>query len=261
MERLKDKVAIITGAASGMGEAYAQLFAQEGAKVVMTDINEPGLMDAYERFRKMGLEVTQVVQDVSIPEQWDVVVAKALETYSDIDILINNAGIGPGTAYLRNLHKPEQWEIWKRVTEVQLYGPVLGMSRVLPYMVSKKKGCVLNVSSLSAFTAMGGATAYTGAKGAIVALTKAAASDNGKHNIRINAIVPGIVLTNLMEEMKDRDNWWMKQELRRIKLNDYGYPVDTAYAALFLCSDEARHITGIMLPVDGGYMTGYGMKE
>lgn len=261
MGRVEGKTVIVTGAASGMGEGHARLFAQEGAKVVMTDINEQKLMEVYEAFKSEGLDVTPVVQDVSVPEQWDEVVAKTLDIYKDIDILINNAGIGPGTAYLRNLHKPEQWEIWKRVTEVQLYGPVLGMSRVLPYMVTQKKGCVLNVSSLSAFTGMGGATAYTAAKGGIAALTRAAASDNGKHNIRINAIVPGIVLTNLMEEMKDREGWWMKQELRRIKLNDYGYPIDTAYAALYLCSDEARHVTGVLLPVDGGYLTGYAMKD
>ena len=261
MDRVAGKVAIITGAASGMGEAYARVFAKEGAKVVMTDINESLLMETYGKLKEMGLEVTPVVQDVAVPEQWDAVVKKTLDTYGYLDILINNAGIGPGTAYLRNLDKPEQWEIWKRVNEVQLYGPVLGMSRVLPYMVKQKKGCILNVSSLAAFTAMGGATAYTAAKGGIAALTRAAASDNGKHNIRINAIVPGIVLTNLMQEMKDPENWWMKQELRRIKLNDYGYPDDTAYAALFLCSDEARHITGVLLPVDGGYLTGYAMRE
>lgn len=254
-------MAIITGAASGMGEGYARIFAQEGAKVVMTDINGPLLTETWTKLKAMGLEVTAVEQDVAVPEHWDRVVAKTLETYGDIDILVNNAGIGPGSAYLRNLQKPEQWEIWKRVNEVQLYGPVLGMNRVLGHMVGQKKGCILNVTSLSAFTAMGGATAYTAAKGAIAALTRAAASDHGKYNIRINAIVPGIILTNLMEEMKDPENWWMKQELRRIKLNDYGHPDDTAYAALFLCSDEARHITGVLLPVDGGYLTGYAMRE
>lgn len=156
MRRLENKVAIITGAASGMGEAYARVFAQEGAKVVMTDINQPLLEETHEKLRAMGLEVTAVAQDVAVPEQWDVVMDKTLETYGDLDILVNNAGIGPGTAYLRNINKPEQWEIWKRVNEVQLYGPVLGMSRALPYMVKQKKGCILNVSSLAAFTAMGG---------------------------------------------------------------------------------------------------------
>ncbi len=261
MGRLEGKTAIVTGAAGGMGEGYARVFAREGAKVVMTDIDRAKLMDAWARLKEMGLEVTPVEQDVAVPEHWDKVVEQTLEAYGDIDILVNNAGIGPGSAYLRNLHKPEQWDIWKRVTEVQLYGPVLGMSRVLPHMVKQKKGCILNVSSLAAFTAMGGATAYTAAKGGIAALTRAAASDNGKHGIRVNAIVPGIVLTDLMEEMKDRENWWMKQELRRIKLDDYGYPDDTAYAGLFLCSDEARHITGVLLPVDGGYLTGYAMRE
>lgn len=261
MKRLEGKIAIVTGAASGMGEAYARIFAQEGAKVVMTDINEPLLMETYGKLKEQGLDVTPFEQDVAIPEQWDSLVAKTLEIYRDIDILVNNAGIGPGTAYLRNLHKEEQWEIWKRVNDVQLYGPVLGMSRILPHMVQQKKGCILNIASLAAFVAMGGATAYTAAKGGIAALTRAAASDNGKYNIRVNAIVPGIIITNLMEQMKDRENWWMKQELRRIKLGDYGYPDDAAKAALFLCSDEARHITGALLPVDGGYLTGYAMKE
>lgn len=261
MKRLKGKTALITGAAGGMGAEYARLFASEGAQVVMTDIKAEKLRDTAEEFRASGLNVLPVEQDVTVPEQWDSVMKKTLEHYGKLDILVNNAGIGAGNAHLRNIRDPEKLAVWKRVLDVQLYGAVYGMSRALPYFVEKKSGVILNVTSLSAFCAMGGATAYTAAKSAIVGLTRAAAADNAKHGVRVNAIVPGIILTDMMDEFKDPSGWWMCQELRRIKMDRYGTPEDTARAALFLVSDEASYITGVMLPVDGGYLTGYPMRD
>ena len=261
MKRLDGKVAIVTGAAGGMGAGYARLFAQEGARVVMTDNNGEKLSATGAELLAQGLDVLPVEQDVAYPEQWDWVMERTLEHYGKLDILVNNAGVGAGNAHLRNLRDPEKLAVWRRVTDVQLYGPVLGMSRVLPYFVERKGGVILNVTSLSAFCAMGGATAYTAAKSAIAGLTRAAAADNAKHGVRVNAIVPGIVLTDMMEEFKDPTGWWMRQELRRIKLDRYGTPEDTARAALFLVSDEAAYITGVLLPVDGGYLTGYPMRD
>ena len=261
MERLEDKVAIVTGAAGGMGLGYARLFAQEGAQVVMTDINSKKLTLTAQNLLAEGLDVFPLVQDVADPEQWDHVMAQTLEHYGKLDILVNNAGVGAGNAHLRNIQDPEKLAVWKRVLDIQLYGPVYGMSRVLPYFVEQKHGVILNVTSLSAFTAMGGATAYTAAKSAIAGLTRAAAADNAKHGVRVNAILPGIILTDMMEEFKDPDCWWMQQELRRIKMNRYGTPEDTAKAGLFLCSDDADYITGVILPVDGGYLTGYPMRD
>jgi 3alpha(or 20beta)-hydroxysteroid dehydrogenase len=261
MGRLDGKVAIVTGAAGGMGEGYARVFGREGAKVVMTDVNAPKLDGAYDKLKALGYDVIRVHQDVAFPEQWDMVMEQALAAYGTVDILINNAGVAGAGAHLRNLKEPGKLEFWKRVTDIQLYGPIYGMSRVLPVMVKNRKGVIINISSLAAYGAMGGSTAYTAAKSAIIGLSRSAASGNAKYNIRVNVIVPGIILTDMMEEFKNPDSWWMKQELKRIKLDSYGTPEDTANAALFLVSDEARYITGVVLPVDGGYLCGYPLKD
>ena len=258
MDRLKGKVALITGAANGMGRAEAELFAREGACVIMTDNQRDALERAYKNLRDQGLSVTAYYQDVAIEADWDDVIEKSMSEYHRIDILINNAGIGPGRTNLKHMDVAR----WERVLGVQLWGPVFGMSKVYPIMKEQGGGVILNVCSLASYTAMAGANPYTAAKSAMLGLTRSAASDFAKDNIRVNAIVPGIVITELMGDvMKDPGHPWMLKQGERIKLKNpdgsarFGDPMDAAYAMLYYASDEAGYITGTVLPVDGGYMT------
>lgn len=258
MDRLKGKVAIITGAASGMGRAEAAVFAQEGAKVVMTDNNHDLLDKAAQELKEQGLDVLPMYHEVSQQSEWVRVVQDTMKAHGKIDILVNNAGIGPGKTNLKYLDVDR----WKLVLGVQLWGPVFGMNQVYPIMKAQGGGVILNVCSLASYSAMAGANPYTAAKSAMVGLTRAAASDFAKDNIRVNAITPGIIITKLMGDvMDDLEHPWMVKEGARIKLKTaegkprFGDPKDAAYAMVYYASDEASYITGTILPVDGGYMT------
>lgn len=244
--RLTGKVAIITGAASGMGESMAYLFAQEGAKVVLTDIQIEKLEKTVAALKEQGLEAIGLQHDVSDRTTWfEQVIPAAMEHFGGIDILINNAGISVPTPF------EEQTEaLWKKTYDININSIMLGMQAVLPHM-KEKGGSIVNVSSISALTGMAGPGSYTASKGATSAITRAAAVDFGKYKIRVNAINPGYIMTPMSAPHLSNPQY--KAHISAIvPLQDYGEAIDIAHAALFLASDDAKYINGVNLPVDGG---------
>ncbi|WP_435166401.1 SDR family NAD(P)-dependent oxidoreductase [Paenibacillus glycanilyticus] len=246
MSRLADKVAIITGAGSGMGREEALLFAREGAKVVATDINEAAVLAVVKEIEAEGGVATAIAHNVASEEQWISVVAAAVKAYGRIDILVNNAGISFAVGMLDTT--VEQWD---KVMNINLSSVFLGMKHVVPHMQENNGGSIVNISSIAGITGSQGAGAYTASKGAVRMLSKAAAVDYGKDNIRVNSVHPGFIETPMSKEFVGNEQmlaWFLSQTA----LPRVGQAVEVAKAVLFLASDDASYLTGIELPVDGG---------
>lgn len=244
--RLTGKVAIITGAGSGMGEETAKLFAREGATVVATDINFEAVTRVVETIRSNGGEAIALQHDVTSRNDWENIYNEVQSVCGKLDVLVNNAGIALAKPFLDQTE-----EDWARTYRINIDGVMLGTQYAIPLMEQNGGGSIVNISSISALTGMAGAGAYTASKGAVRSLTKAAAVDYGKHNIRVNSVHPGYIVTPMSAPHMEHPDY--KQHfLNQIALPNLGRAEEVATAVLFLASDEANHITGIELPVDGG---------
>ncbi|MBN2981018.1 SDR family NAD(P)-dependent oxidoreductase [Cohnella algarum] len=255
MGRLSGKVAIITGAASGMGLAGVQLFAKEGAKVVATDVAVEALQQRVNEIVANGGEAIALRLDVSSPESWNSVVEETVAKYGKIDILINNAGIHIAKGVL-DADVPD----WNKVMDINTTGVWLGMKAVIPHMQKNGKGSIVNTSSIAAI--IGGmadaqGAAYSASKGAVRSLTKHTAQWFAKDNIRVNSVHPGAVFTGMVEKAGIKSQAEMGEHYKNhAPLPPHaGEPMDIANAYLFLASDESKFITGIELPVDGGWIS------
>ncbi|MBF4629634.1 glucose 1-dehydrogenase [Clavibacter michiganensis subsp. phaseoli] len=250
MARLSGKVAIITGAASGIGLATAEIFATEGAKVVVTDISEATLSSAVEAIKAAGGDVLGHTLDVSSPESWERVVADVVAQWGTIDILVNNAGIAPPKGLLDTT-----LDEWNKVIAINATGTWLGMKSVIPAMQEGGHGSIVNVSSLAAIISGppdGGGAAYSASKGAVRSLTKHAANYFAKDSLRVNSVHPGPIYTNLIK------NYGISKEQAADPVNStlppyIGEATDIAHGILYLASDEAKFVTGEELIIDGGY--------
>lgn len=251
MDRVKGKVAIVTGASSGMGFEEAKLLALEGAKLVICARTEEKILARGEEIRSLGGEVTAMAADVSKEEDWKRLMDTAVSKYGKVDILVNNAG-GGGKVPESYMGAGFDREEWNSVLSTNLFGEVYGMNAVIPEMQKIGGGAIVNCGSMSALRAMG-ANAYTASKGAIHALTRSAAAQYGKDHIRINVIVPGIIDTGLIPFIKDPSNPRTQAWLQKIRLNQFGKPEEVAGTVLFLVSDEASYITGEEIVISGGY--------
>lgn len=243
MGRLDGKVAIITGAASGQGRAEAILFAREGASVVVADIQEEKARQVGKLIEESGGTVEVVTHDISSEDQWSKLVNKITNIYGKIDILVNNAS----TPAKQDLLVEE----WKRVLNVNLIGTFLGMKYVVPVMKENEGGSIINISSVASLVA-GGVNPYTASKGAIRAITRSAAVEYAKYNIRVNSVYPGMIRTPMTEDMLS--NEMIKKYFQSVTpLPNLGEANDVAYGVLYLAADEARFTTGTELVIDGGW--------
>lgn len=244
--RLKDKVAIITGGGSGIGRASAELFAREGAKVVVADFNEKAGQETAGAIRRAGGEAIFVRVDVSNSAQVQQLVDTTLRIYGGIDILVNNAGVLLfGTALDTNQ------EDWERVIAINLTGTFLVSKAVLPHMIARGGGAIVNLtSSTGAHDAAANTVAYVTSKGGVALLTRAMAIDHAKHHVRVNAVAPGPTDTPMLREAMSPEQ--LAAFAATFPMGRLGRPEELARAILFLASDEASFVTGAILAVDGG---------
>ena len=250
--RLKDKVALITGGAAGIGKATAEVFVEQGAAVCICDVNEKA---GLETAGDLDCTFSNVnVSDRGAVQNW---VDEVAGQFGGIDILINNAGI------LRDaqLVKVKDGELIKQMTEddfdavvsINLKGVFNGTQAVAPYMIRQRSGSIVNASSVVGLDGNSGQTNYVGAKAGVVGMTKVWARELGRHGIRVNAVAPGLIKTKMLESMPEK----ILDELKRHQpLGRFGRPQEVANAYLFLASDEASYISGAVLRVDGALVVG-----
>ena len=252
--RLKDKVALVTGGGSGIGGATAVLFAAQGAKVVVSDLNEANALETVAEIKAAEGDATAITGDVSRNTDAEAMVKGTVDTYGTLDIVVNCAGVIAGKA-LPEGASPE--EVWDRVMDVNLKGTYLVTWHAVRTMEGSGGGSIINIASINGIVGYpiglgGGFDAYVPSKGGVVQFTKNLAIDYGKKNIRVNCICPGHIDTNLIREFLDNPERreWLEQ---RYPMGRVGRPEEIAYAALFLASDESSFVTGAPLIVDGGY--------
>jgi NAD(P)-dependent dehydrogenase (short-subunit alcohol dehydrogenase family) len=244
--RLKDKVAIITGSAHGMGKAEARLFAREGAKVVVADVLAGDAEVVAGAIRAKGGEATAAKIDVTSEVEWADLIGKTLATYGRLDILVNNAGISGSS-----VGDPDGLDGWHRIIAVNQTSVFLGTKLAAEQMAKTGGGSIVNISSIMGFVGgTGGHPAYHASKGAVRIYSKAAAVRYGPSRVRVNTVHPGYMPPMLnATNAGERDEKIALTPLRRI-----GKPIEVAYGVLFLASDEASFVTGAELVIDGGFI-------
>src|SRR5260370_445140 len=244
--RLKDKVAIVTGGAHGMGEAEARLFAAEGAQVVVADILGKEAEAVAAHIRAGGGEASAATMDVRSEPAWVEVIAKTLASYGRLDVLVNNAGISG-----RSVGDPDGLEGWHRIIAVNQTSVFLGTKLAAEQMAKTGGGSIVNISSIMGFVGgTSGHPAYSASKGAVRIYTKSAAVRYGPMGVRVNSVHPGYMPPMLnATNANERADKISLTPLRRL-----GEPIEVAYGVLFLASDEASFVTGTELVIDGGYI-------
>lgn len=249
MDRLKDKVAIVTGSGEGMGKATAILFAQEGAKVAVTCRTEAKGNAVVEEIKAFGGVAEYFKLDVSKEGNCKEVIDAVVKKWGKLDILINNAGV-TGVDKPTHLLSEEEWDM---VFNTDVKGVFFMTKHSVGYMKENGKGSIVNFSSIYGLVGSRELTAYHAAKGAVTLMTKKDAITYAPDHIRVNSVHPGTILTPLVQSLIDQDSNYEEKQLKLHPLGYLGNPVDVAYGVLFLASDEARFVTGSQLVIDGGY--------
>lgn len=260
--RLEGKVAIITGAGGGLGRAVAERFANEGAKLVLVDLNEEAATQTIEVIKKITSDVHFVQANVTKKDEVQNFVNEAVDQFGRIDVFFNNAGIDAEVTATSTYDE----EMFSRVMEVNTTGVFLGMKHVLQVMQEQGSGSIVNTASVHGTRGMLNRSAYVASKHAVVGLTKTAAVENAKQNIRVNAIAPATILTEITKRVARELNPDNPQEhfdimKSLIPADRIGKPEEVANLVNFLASDEASFITGAIVPVDGGMTAAFYRAE
>jgi len=241
MMRLEDKTALVTGAARGIGEAIARLFAREGAHVVIGDILEKEGEATAEDIRKGGGEARFVRLDVTVEESWQQAVKTIEDWHGRLDVLVNNAGLVD-----REAIQDTPLELWEQIMAVNITGVFLGTKHAIPAMRRAGGGSIINISSAFGLVGTANRPAYTASKGGVRMFTKSTAIEHAKEGIRANSIHPGYVVTPMTA------NYQTEERIAQTPMGRLATPEDIAPGALFLASDDARFMTGSELVIDGG---------
>ncbi len=249
--RLKDKIAVVTGAGAGIGEGIAVRFAEEGARLVLNDLREAGCLATLEKVSKFGGEACVSVADISTEDGARAISAAAFDRFGGIDILVNNAA-----DFTQKSVEAAELPDWQRVLGVNVIGTALVSKHAIPYL-KVNGGAIVNIASMSGVIAQPEFATYNASKGAVLTMTKCMALDLAAFNIRVNSVCPGCILTSAsfreIERMGLTFEQWRDRVAPLHMLNRLGEVREVANAALFLASDEASFITAAHLMVDGGY--------
>jgi len=250
MALLEGKVGLVTGASSGIGRAVAETFAREGARVLVSDVDERGGAETVERIRAAGGEAQFEAGDVSDPAVGERLVARAVERYGALHLACNNAGIGGAQAPTAEYPV----EDWRRILEINLSGAFYGMRAQIPAMLEAGGGAIVNMASILGQVGFANSSGYVAAKHGLVGLTKNAAMEYAAQGVRVNAVGPGFIETPLLAPLKeDPAVYGLLVSLHPI--GRLGTSQEVADLVAFLSSDKASFITGAYMPVDGGYLT------
>lgn len=249
--RLDGKVAIVTGGASGIGEATSRLFAAHGAKVIVADIQDSAGSAVAESINKAGGTATYARLDVSKEPEWQKVVASTVGRHGRLDILVNNAGMsGPrGRAHTADT----LLENWELVMAVNSTGVFLGTKHAIPEMRKAGSGSIINISSIYGIVGSKGGAVYHASKGAVRTFTKAAAMQYAQDKIRVNSVHPGFVDSPMTEDLHGRPGV-REERIAQTPLGRLGTPQDIALGNLYLASDDSAWVTGLELVIDGGFL-------
>ena len=252
--RLNDKVALITGAGSGIGRAVAILFAEEGASVVAADLTGDSVRETADAITSASGRAVALTGDVTDSADAEQMVAQAVQSFGKLDLLVNSAGL---TSRHSSLEGASPEEAWERVIEVNLKGTYMVSWFAVPVMEQAGGGSIVNLASTMGLVGYpvgigGGFNPYPPSKGGVVQFTKTLAVDSARKNIRVNCLCPGFIETNLTSGLTSDPEMLEKLESLH-PMGRLGQPREVAYAALYLASDDARHVTGTALTVDGGY--------
>jgi NAD(P)-dependent dehydrogenase (short-subunit alcohol dehydrogenase family) len=244
--RLTNKVALITGATGGIGQATAELFAHEDARLVVTDIAQDATEELAARLKATGAEVLAARLDVSSPENWSEVIELTRQRFGRLDVLVNIAGVvdWPGI-------EDTTQDAWERVIAVNQTGTWLGMKTAMPLLRASGNASVINTSSVLGLVGSGAAAAYQASKGAVRLLTKTAAVEYATRGVRINSVHPGVIATPMIQELLDEQGD-QQPDIVRTPMRRAGSPAEVAPTMLFLAGDESSFVTGTELVVDGG---------
>lgn len=251
MDRVKGKVAIITGAAGGLGQGEAALLVKEGARVVLTDVKEPAIEKIAKNLNARGANAVFVKHDVTSELEWSSVIVRTLEEFGRLDVLVNNAG----AIFYKKIEDTSLAE-WRWLMNVNLDGVFLGTKFAIEVMKKNGGGSIINIASVAGLIGNPDAAAYHASKGGVRSFTKAAAIECSKagydYNIRVNSIYPGVINTQMAEELK-KDQAKYDAALSWHAMGHFGEPEDVANGVLYLASDESKFITGAELVIDGGW--------
>ena len=244
--RFIGKVAVVTGAASGIGRATAVAFAAEGARVAILDRTEDALQQTAEAVRAAGGEVLTIAGDVSKPEEVGAAISRVVGKFGQLDIAFNNAGVENKAVPMAEIELEE----WDRILDINLRGTFVCMKHELAQMIRQGSGVIVNTSSGAGVRGVAGGAAYTASKHAIIGLTKSAALDYAKSNIRVNAILPGNIETPMMDRFTGGD---LQKAIDLEPVGRLGKPEEIADAVLWMSADLGAFVTGAAISVDGGW--------